>query len=106
MCRFIQRVRSQLPECDAQSLTQLALGLSVLGPKLSTGWMAAFVRALQRQPTALDLQVQVSIMHGASVFLIGRQSGVMASLAPPCQAQVQTQQPAACTLPSQQCVSS
>lgn len=67
MCRFIQRVRSQLPECDAQSLTQLALGLSVLGPKLSTGWMAAFVRALQRQPTALDLQVQVRIMHGASV---------------------------------------
>lgn len=68
MCRFIQRVRSQLPECDAQSLTQLALGLSVLGPKLSTGWMAAFVRALQRQPTALDLQVQVRIMRGERSF--------------------------------------
>ena len=59
MHSLVRRVTPQLSNCDAHDLTLLALGLAVLGPTLTRGWVRRFKAALQRQPTSLDLQLQV-----------------------------------------------
>ena len=59
MCSLVRRATLQLSNCDAHDLTLLALGLAVLGPTLTRGWVRRFEAALQRQPTSLDLQLQV-----------------------------------------------
>ena len=65
----MRRSRSQLPHCDAHDLTLLALGLAILGPKVTRGWIRAFEAAVRRQPTSLDLQLQVgspgAVIHRA-----------------------------------------
>ena len=59
MCSLVRRATLQLSNCDAHDLTLLALGLAVLGPTLTRGWVRRFEAALQRQPTSLDPQLQV-----------------------------------------------
>jgi hypothetical protein len=65
--RFMRRCLGQLPECDAHDLTLLAVGLAVLGPTLTRGWLRKFQAAINRQPTSLDLQIQV---RGASMIAV------------------------------------
>ncbi|GAX79295.1 hypothetical protein CEUSTIGMA_g6736.t1 [Chlamydomonas eustigma] len=60
--RFMRHCLGQLPECDAHDLTLLAVGLAVLGPTLTRGWLRKFQAAINRQPTSLDLQIQANMM--------------------------------------------